>query len=358
MFFQQTVHLTPRGHEIVADALDGFIQQQGLLTRRPAPLIALDGLQLAALPLVLRRRLRRCTGCCRTAAQNWLLLVASYYFYAAWDCRSSACWSLDARRLHLRAGCSTGDRRSGGGGSLLCAEPRVQPGAARILQVLQLLRRQPRTRCSAAVGWQLDFVTLRVLLPIGISFYTFVTMSYVIDVYRREIEPTRNLLDFARVRRVLPAPGRRADPPGDARCCRRSTRRGASPRAQMRDGAVADRLGVLPEDLRRRQSRAGSPTRVFAPDAHAHRGHVLLGVYAFAFQIYGDFAGYSNIARGTSKLMGIELHREFPLPVSRAARRRSSGGTGTSACRPGCATTCTSRSAATAARAWLTHATC
>ena len=48
-----------------------------------------------------------------------------------------------------------------------------------------------------ALGWQLDVVTLRVLLPIGISFYTFVTMSYVIDVYRREIEPTRNLVDFA-----------------------------------------------------------------------------------------------------------------------------------------------------------------
>ena len=48
-----------------------------------------------------------------------------------------------------------------------------------------------------ALGWQLDFVTVRVLLPVGISFYTFVTMSYVIDVYRREIPPTRNLLDFA-----------------------------------------------------------------------------------------------------------------------------------------------------------------
>ena len=48
-----------------------------------------------------------------------------------------------------------------------------------------------------ALGWQLDFVTLRVLLPVGISFYTFVTMSYVIDVYRREIPPTRDLLDFA-----------------------------------------------------------------------------------------------------------------------------------------------------------------
>ena len=55
-------------------------------------------------------------------------------------------------------------------------------------------------------------------------------------------------------------------------------------------------------------------SRVFAPDAHPTGVNVLLGTYAFAFQIYGDFAGYSNIARGTSKLMGIELIENFRFP--------------------------------------------
>ena len=63
-----------------------------------------------------------------------------------------------------------------------------------------------------ALGWRLDFVTLRVLLPVGISFYTFVTMSYVIDVYRREIPADAEPARFRGVRRVLPAPRRRADP--------------------------------------------------------------------------------------------------------------------------------------------------
>ena len=163
-----------------------------------------------------------------------------------------------------------------------------------------------------ALGWQLDFVTVRILLPIGISFYTFVTMSYVIDVYRGEIEPTRNLVDFAvfvayfphlvagpilRATALLPqiAGWRRITP------------------EQMRDGAwligwgffqkifVADNLGPL-------------VTKVFEGDARPSGVNVLLATYAFAFQIYGDFAGYSNIARGTSKWMGIELIENFRFP--------------------------------------------
>ena len=201
-----------------------------------------------------------------------------------------------------------------------------------------------------ALGWQLDFVTLRVLLPVGISFYTFVTMSYVIDVYRREIPATRDLLDFAvfvayfphlvagpilRASRLLPQIHDAAH---------------GSPREQMRDGAVADRLGLLPEDVRRRQP-GGARQRGLRAGRRTHTGvNVLLGIYAFAFQIYGDFAGYSNIARGTSKLMGIELHRELPVPVFRAHAAGRSGATGTSACRPGCATTSTFRSAAAAGR--------
>jgi D-alanyl-lipoteichoic acid acyltransferase DltB (MBOAT superfamily) len=86
-------------------------------------------------------------------------------------------------------------------------------------------------------------------------------------------------------------------------------------------------------------------SRVFAADAHLTGVNILLGTYAFAFQIYGDFAGYSNIARGTSKLMGIELIENFRFPTS-CSRRRPSGGTGTSASRRGSAITSTSRSGA------------
>ena len=128
--------------------------------------------------------------------QNWLLLVASYYFYAAWDYRF----------VTLLAASTLVDFTCG----LALARVVRQPRRRLILCLsigfnLTLLGffkyfnffADNLQALMAAIGWRMDFVTLRVLLPVGISFYTFVTMSYVIDVYRREIEPTRNLRDFA-----------------------------------------------------------------------------------------------------------------------------------------------------------------
>jgi D-alanyl-lipoteichoic acid acyltransferase DltB (MBOAT superfamily) len=243
--------------------------------------------------------------------QNWLLLVASYYFYAAWDYRFLV---------------------------LLAASTIVDYTCGRILGRLQDQRRRRLVMSLsigfnlsmlgffkyfnffadnlaalfAAAGWHADFVTLRVLLPIGISFYTFVTMSYVIDVYRREIEPTRNLVDFAvfvgyfphlvagpilRATALLP----QIEQP------RRITSE------QLREGLWLIAWGFF-QKIFVADNLAPLASHVFTPGAQATGVNVLLGVYAFAFQIYGDFAGYSNIARGTSKLMGIELIENFRFP--------------------------------------------
>lgn len=244
-------------------------------------------------------------------AQNWLLLGASYYFYAAWD------W----RFLGLLAASTIVDY-----GCAVALDATDRPARRRALLWLSLgfnltvlaffkyfnFFADNLHVVFGAIGWQVDFVTVRVLLPIGISFYTFMTMSYVIDVYRREIPATRHFLDFAlfvayfphlvagpilRAKNLLP----------QIHLPRRISA------AQMRDGAwliawgyfqkvfVADNLSAL-------------ANLVFAPGAAPAGVNVLLGVYAFAFQIYGDFAGYSNIARGTSKLMGIELIENFRFP--------------------------------------------
>src|SRR4029079_8053108 len=127
--------------------------------------------------------------------QNLLLLIASYYFYAAWD------W----RFLGLLIGSTLVDFTCG----LMLGRTQAQARRRAILCVslgfnLAMLGFFKYFNFFAdnlhgifgALGWRLDFVTMRVLLPVGISFYTFVTMSYVIDVYRRDIEPERNLVDF------------------------------------------------------------------------------------------------------------------------------------------------------------------
>ena len=163
-----------------------------------------------------------------------------------------------------------------------------------------------------ALGWQLDFVTLRVLLPVGISFYTFVTMSYVIDVYRREIPATRNLLDFAVFVAFFPHLVAGPDPARvDAAAADRPPR--TISREQMRDGAWLIAWGFF-QKVFVADNLAGLATRSSIRRRRTTGVNVLLGVYAFAFQIYGDFAGYSNIARGTSKLMGIELIENFRFP--------------------------------------------
>jgi D-alanyl-lipoteichoic acid acyltransferase DltB (MBOAT superfamily) len=244
-------------------------------------------------------------------AQNWLLLVASYYFYAAWDWRflgllvASTLVDFSCARVLSRTSA---------------------PGKRRALLVLSLgfnltllgffkyfnFFADSLHGVFGALGWNVDFVTLRVLLPVGISFYTFVTMSYVIDVYRREIPATRDLLDFAVFVAFFPhlvaGPILRAstllsqiDAP------RRITR------DQMRDGAWLIAWGYF-QKVFVADNLAGLANSAFDPAAPQTGVNVLLGVYAFAFQIYGDFAGYSNIARGTSKLMGIELIENFRFP--------------------------------------------
>jgi D-alanyl-lipoteichoic acid acyltransferase DltB (MBOAT superfamily) len=244
-------------------------------------------------------------------AQNWLLLIASYYFYAAWD------W----RFLGLLIASTLVDFTCG----LLMGRTESQR-RRRLLLVLSLgfnltllgffkyfnFFADNLHVMFGAVGWQLDFVTLRVLLPVGISFYTFVTMSYVIDVYRREIPPTRDLVDFAVFVAYFPhlvaGPILRA-----SRLLAQIDRPRHVTREQVRDGLWLITWGFF-QKVFVADNLAPLANMVFDPGAHHTGVNVLLGTYAFAFQIYGDFAGYSNIARGTSKLMGIELVENFRFP--------------------------------------------
>ena len=247
----------------------------------------------------------------RHRPQNWLLLIASYYFYAAWDWRflglliASTIVDYTCARAIERQDDPVWRRR------LLWLSITFNLTLLGFFKYFNFFADNLHV-VFGAIGWNVDFFTLRVLLPIGISFYTFVTMSYVIDVYRREIPATRDFVEFAIF--VAYFPHLVAGPILRATMLLPQI---AAPRRitgqQLRDGAwliawgyflkvfVADNVAPL-------------SNAVFDPEASPTGLNVLLGVYAFAFQIYGDFAGYSNIARGTSKLMGIELIENFRFP--------------------------------------------
>ena len=244
-------------------------------------------------------------------AQNVMLLAASYYFYGAWD------W----RFLSLLIGSTVVDFLVGLYlGAEHPAKRRKQALVVSLVYNLGVLAifkyfnffEESLIALAGWFGWKLDGVTLNVILPIGISFYTFMTVSYVIDVYRREIRPTTHLLDFALF--VAYFPHLVAGPILRASLLLPQIEK---PRTismeQSTEGLwligwgcfqkmfLADNLAPLVES-------------VFGPAASPGGLDVLLAVYAFALQIYGDFAGYSNIARGVSKLLGIELNINFLFP--------------------------------------------
>ncbi len=157
-----------------------------------------------------------------------------------------------------------------------------------------------------------DGVLLNVVLPVGISFYTFQALSYSIDVYRRKIDPTRDVIAFFAYISFFP---------------------------QLVAGPIERATNLLPQFLKRREfdynnavdgcrqilwglfkklvvadNCAVVVNQVFDDYANMPASILLVGALFFTFQIYGDFSGYSDIAIGTAKLFGIKLMRNFNVP--------------------------------------------
>jgi alginate O-acetyltransferase complex protein AlgI len=163
------------------------------------------------------------------------------------------------------------------------------------------------------IGVSADWPTLHVILPVGISFYTFLSMSYTIDVYRREIPPVRRFSEFALF--VSYFPHLVAGPIVRAsfllpQCAR--------PRVVRADEVVNGLWLILIGFVKKiviADRLAGIADHGFAgqapPVADANAWWYVL---AFAFQIYGDFSGYTDIARGLAKIMGFELVENFHAP--------------------------------------------
>jgi D-alanyl-lipoteichoic acid acyltransferase DltB (MBOAT superfamily) len=164
-----------------------------------------------------------------------------------------------------------------------------------------------------SLGFHASLPVLNVILPIGISFYTFQTMSYTIEVYRREMPATRNLRDFALFVAFLPhlvaGPIMRAT----NLLPQVTTPRPRNP-GQFREGFY-DCLSGLFRKVVIADNLAPIANAIFQADPATLTGaECLAGVYAFAFQIYCDFSGYSSIARGISRWMGFQLVENFHMP--------------------------------------------
>ncbi|MBB3206283.1 D-alanyl-lipoteichoic acid acyltransferase DltB (MBOAT superfamily) [Rhodopirellula rubra] len=164
---------------------------------------------------------------------------------------------------------------------------------------------------ASHAGLELTPMTLNIVLPVGISFYTFQTMSYTIDVYRGDLKRLSSFTDFALY--VAFFPQLVAGP--IERGSRLAPQIESGPRtswAGMQDGAWLIIKGLFKKAVLADNLAPIVDSTFAMSDPSAVQ--VLIGVYAFAFQIYGDFSGYTDIARGVGRMMGYNLMLNFRLP--------------------------------------------
>jgi D-alanyl-lipoteichoic acid acyltransferase DltB (MBOAT superfamily) len=162
------------------------------------------------------------------------------------------------------------------------------------------------------VGGHVSWTTANIVLPIGISFFTFQKIAYLLDVWRREFAPSKSILTFASFVAYFPqlvaGPIERApNLYGQFLVPRQITAEGLKSGALLflwgmyKKVVIADNLAPITNDV---FGRAGTATT----------GELLVGILAFAFQIYGDFSGYTDMARGIARMMGFRLMLNFNLP--------------------------------------------
>jgi len=245
--------------------------------------------------------------------QNILLLVASYIFYGWWDYRFLSLIFLSTLVDYycgrkIKESYDSKRRKR----VFLFFSVFFNLGLLGIFKYCNFFIESLQS-CLLGGGFEASHWHLNIVLPVGISFYTFQTMSYTIDIYRGKLKPTNNFFDFALFVSFFPqlvaGPIERA-----SHFLPQVVQKRIITREHIRMGLslivwgyfkkvfVADNMAVLVNEI-------------FGMDAgQLNFWWVALGGYAFALQIYGDFSGYSDIARGLCKLMGFDLMVNFRSP--------------------------------------------
>ena len=243
--------------------------------------------------------------------QNLFLVVASYIFYGWWDWRflgliifSSAVDYLIAKRISE----TENDKRRK---FLLAISLSCNLGILGFFKYFNFFS-DNLDHLFSMLGFQLDTFTLNVILPVGISFYTFQTLSYTIDVYRKDIRPVDDLISFfcyvsffpqlvagpiERSKNLLPqiTTSRSFDYYQAVDGCRQILW------GFFKKVVIADNCAYFLDPI-------------FSNSNDYDSFSLVIAAFLFSFQIYGDFSGYSDIAIGTAKLFGIKLQQNFSFP--------------------------------------------
>ena len=243
--------------------------------------------------------------------QNLLLLFASYFFYGWWDWRFLSL-IIFSSTLDYLIGIKLGkEKKEKKRKILLFVSICVNLGFLGFFKYFNFFS-ESFADAFTLLGIEFEAVRLNVVLPVGISFYTFQTLSYSIDIYRRKLEPSKDIIAFFSFVSFFP---------------------------QLVAGPIERATNLLPQFFKKRQfdyyqavdgmrqilwglfkkiviadNCAVYVDNIFSNYETQPGSTLLLGGVYFAFQIYGDFSGYSDIAIGTARLFGFNLMQNFAFP--------------------------------------------
>jgi alginate O-acetyltransferase complex protein AlgI len=247
----------------------------------------------------------------RHRPQNVLLLIASYVFYGVWSWKflllliASTLVDFGVGRL-LGATQDVKTRRT-----LLIASVAVNLGFLGFFKYYGFFVTEAVGLLNS-LGFEAHLRTLQIVLPVGISFYTFQSLSYVVDVYRGKLVAERNPFDYALY--VAFFPQLVAGPIERATHLLPQVKRERTFSGKEFESGLQLIVWGLFKKMVIADNLAPYVNAVYA-DPAAYSGTTLLtATVFFAFQIYCDFSGYSDTARGTAKTLGFELMRNFEFP--------------------------------------------
>jgi D-alanyl-lipoteichoic acid acyltransferase DltB (MBOAT superfamily) len=244
-------------------------------------------------------------------AQNLILLVSSYLFYGWWDYRFLFLL-IFSTFLDYFTGLKIYDAQTVRWKKIwLCISVVVNLGFLGFFKYYNFFVDSFATGLQS-LGLQPNIWTLNIILPVGISFYTFHGLSYVFDIYNKKYIPTRNFVDYSVFVSFFPllvaGPIERAT---------HLLPQVQNPRQFDYDNAVnglKQILWGLCKKILIADNCALFANRIFDNYTDYNGSTLIVGAIFFAFQIYGDFSGYSDIALGSARLLGFDLLRNFAFP--------------------------------------------
>ena len=244
------------------------------------------------------------------ARRPWLL-AASYYFYMCWNAQYALLIAASTLVTYLCALALGRMEAKAGRRAVLALGLAINLGILCFFKYFGFFT-DTFARIAARLGVRMAIPTFDVLLPVGISFYTFQALGYMIDVYRGKLPPEHSLMRYALFVSFFPqlvaGPIERSE-----NLLRQVNEDHPLDEKAVRDGLLVMLLGFF-EKLVIADRASLYVDAVYGNWQQASGLQILLATVAFAFQIYGDFGGYSHIAIGAAKVLGYDLMENFRQP--------------------------------------------